>query len=433
MSAPSPDNPPTMPTMVSRLPKFGLRTKSVSPLNSTQPATANGSTRLTNGFYHHPGPAGLSGIYAAPPATAKQNGFLRVPISFSMKWKKENEAVEDATDNGVREQKGRKNTHQYYSQEPQGALVVSQCDNKKLTVTSARKGRGFGSPVTSLSSLSQQYSPKALPVSKGGFPGSKASQPASGPASRNKQATVGSSGSKPWSGTNGSLRQPQSFTRLGASRPSSSPSSRSGSPLQKKPPASRCHSSETLGSAPSVQLTESDRLRSRSFTQVRRQASPTLTPPSSLPRRPAQHSYSINRRDVKDLAPSSAQVPPRGAVTKSSGTSRMPEGGDKGLKLQSSAPPARTAGAMPTLLPPSSLKKPLLPNFGSASKRSGISYKLSRPSVNKQSRPLRVTPNHVSSGYQEVNQGRVERRNSVEALSTTGHSPGLRLSPETSY
>lgn len=426
MSAPSPDDPPTMPTMVSRLPKFGSRTKSVSPLNSTQTATGNGSTRLTNGFYHHPGPAGLSGIYAAPPTTAKQNGFLRVPISFSMKWKKENEALDDATDDGEREQKGRKNTHQYYSQQPQGALVASQCDNKKPTVTSARKGRGFGSPVTSLSSLSQQYSPKALPVSKGGFSGSKASQPVSGPASRNKQATVGSSGSKPWSGTNGSLRQPQSFTRLGASRPGSSPSSRSGSPLQKKPPASRCHSSETLGSAPSVPLTESDRLRSRSFTQVQRQASPTLTPPSSLPRRPAQRSYSINRRDVKDLTP-------RGAVSKSSGTSRTPEGGDKGLKLQSSAPPARTAGAIPTLLPFSSLKKPLLPNFGSASKHSGISYKLSRPSVNKQSRPLRVTPNHVSSGYQEGNQGGVERRNSVEVLSTTEHSPGLRLSPETSY
>lgn len=433
MSAPSPDDPPTMPTMVSRLPKFGSRTKSVSPLNSTQTAAANGSTRLTNGFYHHPGPAGLSGIYAAPPTSAKQNGFLRVPISFSMKWKKENEAVEDAMDDGEREQKGRKNTHQYYSQQPQGALVASQCDNKKPTVTSARKGRGFGSTVTSLSSLSQQYNPKALPVSKGGSPGSKASLPASGPPSRNKQATVGSSGSKPWSGTNGSLRQPQSFTRLGASRPGSSPSSRSGSPLQKKPPASRCHSSETLGSAPSVQLTESDRLRSRSFTQVRRQASPTLTPPSCLPRRPAQRSYSINRRDVKDMKPSSAQVPPRGAVTKCAGTSRTPEGGDKGLKLQSSAPPARTAGAIPTLLPPSSLKKPLLPNFGSASKHSGISYKLSRPSVNKQSRPLRVTPNHVSSGYQEVNQGRAERRNSVEMLSTTEHSPGLRLSPETSY
>lgn len=426
MSAPSPNNPPTMPTMVSRLPKFGSRTKSVSPLNSTQTASANGSTRLTNGFYHHPGPAGLSGMYATPPTAAKQNGFLRVPISFSLKWKKENEAVEDAADDEEREQKGRKNTHQYYSQQPQGALVASQCD-KKPTVTSARKGRGFGSSVTSLSSLSQQSSPKALRVSKGGFPGSKASQPTSGPASRNKQATVGSSGSKPWSGTNGSLRQPQSFTRLGASRPGSSPSSRSGSPLQKKPPASRCHSSETLGSAPSVQLTESDRLRSRSFTQVRRQASPTVTPPSSLPRRPAQRSYSINRKDVKDLTPSSAQVPPRGAVTKSSGTSRTPEGGDKGLRLQSSAPPARTAGAIPALLPPSSLKKPLLPNLGSASKHSGISYKLSRPSVNKLSRPLRVTPNHVASGYQEV-----ERRNSVETLSTTERSPGVRLSAESS-
>ncbi|KAF3853095.1 hypothetical protein F7725_013783 [Dissostichus mawsoni] len=73
----------TMPTMVSRLPKFGSKPKS-----STLSTASSTNTRLTNGFYHHPGPAGVNGSssYTAP-TPVKQNGFIRVPT----KWRKENE------------------------------------------------------------------------------------------------------------------------------------------------------------------------------------------------------------------------------------------------------------------------------------------------------------------------------------------------------
>lgn len=440
MSAPSVDDPPTMPTMVSRLPKFGLRTKSVTPSNGTQmglTATANTctstSTRLTNGFYHHPGPAGVNATYTAPPTSVKQNGFIRVPISFSMKWRKDNETVEEGAADGGRELKRGKNVgqnrsannvHQYYSQRQQGSPVASERDAKKPTMTSAGKGRGFGHPVTS------SWSPS--PHSKSGSYGSKPSQTAYGLTNGTKQALNGLPGSKPWSGTNGSLRQPQSFARLGGSRPGSGPGSRSGSPLQKKLPASRSQSSDNIGSAPSVQLTENDRFRSRSLTQVRQQASPTLTPSSSLSRNPTvTRSYSFNRpvgRGLKELTASSTQVSPRGNLTRSPVTNRICEAGGRGVKVQSSALPGRSGVGIPSLLPPSSLKKPLLPSLGPASKHSGISYKLSRPSLNKQSRPLRVTPANVSESDPGVNQGLTAGRNSVETPSTTENSPGLRFS-----
>ncbi|XP_045924495.1 serine-rich coiled-coil domain-containing protein 2-like isoform X1 [Micropterus dolomieu] len=447
MSAPPLDDPPAMPTMVSRLPKFGSRPKSAAPSSGAQTdpaatassgtftsAAATSSTRLTNGFYHHPGPAGGNGSLTAPPASVKQNGFIRVPTAFSMKWRKENGTVEDGGSDGEREWRRGKggnvgqnrsgsNVHQYYSQ--QGSPVVSQRDAKKPTTSSAGKGRGFGLPVTSSSSPSPQSSPRTLPVSKSGSYGSKPSQTAFGLISSTKQTLNGLSGSKPRSGTNGFLRQPHSFARCGGSRPGSGPGSRSGSPLEKKPPAGRSLSSDSLGSGPSVQLTDRDRFRSRSLTQVRQQPSPPLTPSSvsssSLSLNPTG-SYSTNRsagRGLKELtAPSSAQAPPRGSSAKSPVTSQTPEGG-----VKSSAAPGRSGLRVPSLLPPSALKKPLLPAVGPASKPSGISYKLSRPSLIKQSRPVRVTPANDPGGDPEVNLALTARRHSVETPSTTDNSP----------
>ncbi len=460
MSAPPLDDPPTMPTMVSRLPKFGSRPKSATLSNGSQTgpvapmstgtftSTAATSTRLTNGFYHHPGPAGVNGSLTAPPTSVKQNGFIRVPTSFSTKWRKENEMMDDGAADGERELRRGKggnagqnrsgnNVQQYYSQRQQGSPVVSQRDAKKPTTSSAGKGRGFGHPVTSSSSPSPQSSPRTLPVSKSGSHGSKPSQTAFGLLNGTKQTLNGLSGSKPRSGTNGSLRQLHSFARSGGSRPGSGPGSRSGSPLQKKPPASRSHSSDSLVSAPSVQLTESDRFRSRSLTQVRRQPSPILIPSSisssSLPRSPTvSRSYSTNRaagRGLKELTASTTRAPTRGSLAKTPITSQTPEGGGRGggVKVQTSAVPARSGVSIPSLLPPSALKKPLLPSHGSASKPSGISYKLSRPSLIKQSRPLRVTSANEAGGDPEVNRGLTARRNSVETPSTTENSPGMRF------
>lgn len=362
-----------------------------------------------------------------------------------MKWRKENETLEDVEVDGEGEWRGGKggtvgqnrsgnNGHQYYSPRPQGSPVVSQRDAKKPTITSAGKGRGLVHPVTSSSSSSSlpQSSPRTLPASKSGSHGSKPSPTAFGLIDGTKQSLNGLSGSRPRSGTSGSLRQPQSFARSGSSKPSSGPGSRSGSPLQKKPPASRSHSSDSLGSAPSVQLTESDRFRSRSLTQVRRQPSPSLTPSSissySLNRSPtATRSYSINRaagRGLKELTASSAQAPPRGSSAKSPVTSQTPEGGGAGFKVQSSSLPGKSGVSCPSLLPPSALKKPLLPSHGPASKPSGISYKLSRPSLIKQSRPLRVTSANEPERDLKVNQGPTAWRNSVETPSTTENSPG---------
>nr|XP_046232761.1 serine-rich coiled-coil domain-containing protein 2-like isoform X2 [Scatophagus argus] len=427
------DDPPTMPTMVSRLPKFGLRTKSATLSNSTQTgpaATANtctsNSTRLTNGFYHHPGPAEVNETLTAPPASVKQNGFIRVPISFSVKLRKENEAVEDGGTNNEMEQKRGKggnvgqnrsgtNVPQSHSHRQQGSPVVSQRDGKKPT--SAGKGRGFGHPVTS--APSPQSSPRVLPASKNASHGSKPSQTAFGLVSGTKQTLNCLSGSKRWSGTHGSLRQPHSFVHSGSSRPASGPGSRSGSPLQKKPQASRSHSSDSLGSATSIRLTENDRFRSRSLIQVQRQPSPTLTRNPSITR-----SYSINRpagRGLKELTTSSTQALPRGNLTKSLVTSQSQEGPGRGggIKVQSSAAPGRSGVGIPSLLPLSALKKPLLPSLGPSSKPTGISYKLSRPSFNKQPRPLRVTPPRASEGDPEVTHGLTAWRSPVETPSAT--------------
>lgn len=407
MSDPSPDGPPTMPTMVSRLPKFGFRTKPSPPVDGAHAPTANGtSARLDNGFYHQPGPPTLGGSYSPLSPTTnnnKQNGLTKEPISLSMKWKAGGETLESQ-----RERSGAKQVHQ----QPQGVPAATAFESRKLAAMSAGKGRGFGFPPTSLPSPPTQSDRRALPVAKAGSPGSKSGQSAStGTLANGRKAAP--TGIKPLSGSSGSLRRPKSFTRLSGpgSGPGSSPGSRSGSPLPRKPPASRCHSSEALGSTAAGLSAESDRLRSQSFTQGRRQASPTPTstptPPSSL-RRPAHRSYFFNRREVKDAAP-------RETPAKMAGSGRLADTGGKGLKPKSSAPSARTAGANTAPSPLSSLKKPLLPNVGSGSKHSGISYKLSRPSLNKQSRPLRAT----STNEQRSDQGRPEHRITIT------QSPGL--------
>ncbi|XP_035853175.1 serine-rich coiled-coil domain-containing protein 2-like [Sander lucioperca] len=384
MSAPALEDRPAMPTMVSRLPKFGSRPKSSTlsngaPMGQTA-AVQSAGTRLTNGFYHHPGPVGGNAT-TAPPAAVKHNGFIRAPTAISVKWRKENETVE--VEEGGEREKG-KGKGGSYSQRQPGSPV------KKTAALPAGKGRGFGFSVTTSSS-------RTLPVSKSG------SQSAFGLNSGTKPTLNGTfSGSKLRSG---SLRQPQSF----GPGPGPGPGSRSGSPLQKKkPPASRSQSSDSLSSAGPVPLTESDRFRSRSLTQVRRQPSPTLTPSSP--------SSSISRIRAAGRGAPFAHAPPKSSLAKP-----VPETG--GVKVKSSASVGRSGISVPSLLPPSALKKPLLPSLGPAYKPSGISYKLSRPSLIKQPRPLRVTATNETAGEQEVSQGQAARRNSVETPSTTENSP----------
>ncbi|TKS89322.1 Serine-rich coiled-coil domain-containing protein 2 [Collichthys lucidus] len=372
MSAPPLHDPPTMPTMVSRLPKFSSRPKPPASLRRLRLPYQQQHHLPDQRFYHHPGPVGFNGSLTSSPASAKQNGFIRVPASFSMKWRKENE-VEDGADGDGRRGKGgnvgqnRPSPNQYYSQRQQPG------DARKPAPPSGGRGRGFGLPVTSLPS--PHLSPRSLPVSK---TGSRPGHAMFGLTSGTKPAQNGLCGSKRRSGASGALKQPQT-ARSAGSRPGSGPGSRSGSPLQNKQQAGRSHSSDSLGSAPPVQLTESDRFRSRSLTQVRRQPSPTLTPSStfasttSLSHNPVvTRSYSINRAAGR-------AAPPRASV------------GGGGVK-------GRAGFSIPSLLLPSALKKPLLPSLGPASKPSGISYKLSRPSLNKQPRPPASDPSQPDGG-----------------------------------
>ncbi|KAM4714950.1 uncharacterized protein FYW61_017933 [Anableps anableps] len=412
MSDPPLVDPPTMPTMVSRLPKFGTH-----PRSQTAPAAAStggaaaaaGRTRLTNGFYHHPGPAGVS----VPPSSAKQNGFIRVPCSFSTKWRKENAADGDETMDEEAECKrgkggnvvqNRSNCQLYFYQRQQGP-VLSQHDARKQTTSSSTKGRGQLTSYSSSSSSSPspQSSPRVLPVSKNGSRSSKLNPNSSVLSNGTKQSQNTSPGSKSGTKANSSLRPPQSFTRLAGVRPGSGPGSRSGSPLLKKPPASRSHSSDNLGCAASARLTEKDRFRSRSLTQVR-QASPTLTRTTASPN--MSRSYSTNRAAQRVPPASSSQTPPRGSLLKSP-VSRDASG--------------QVAVGAPSQLPQSAIKKPLLPS--PTSRSSGISYKMSRPLLVKQSRPLRAKGTDVCRGEQEVNSGPMRRQNSVETPSSTENSP----------
>uniref|UniRef100_A0A667XF93 Uncharacterized protein n=1 Tax=Myripristis murdjan TaxID=586833 RepID=A0A667XF93_9TELE len=477
MSAPALSDPPAMPTMVSRLPKFGSRPKSAVPTGDagTGPTAAvNSATRLTNGFYHHPGPAAtadVKGGVGAPSSSVRQNGFIRMPSSFAMKWRKGNGGAGEGGADGERECPGRKggNTgqsragtqpHQYYlprqQASPQRSPLAAQREAKKPAVSSAGKGRGLGQAVTSSPSASPQSSPRTLPVSKTGGYGTKPNQ-----TNGAKQNLNGLAGSRPRLGTGSSLRVPLGPSRsggLGESRPGSGPGSRSGSPFS-NPPASRSHSSDSLGSGHSSSLTEGDRLRSRSLTQVRRLPSPTLTPPttssSSLPRSSALNptstyssaatrSYSSNRaaeRGFKEPSPSSApsKAPPaKSPLTRQGGVGGGGGGGGGGgfgfggVKVQSSAALGRSAAGDPSHLPPSALKKPLLPGLGASPKPSGISYKLSRPSLIKQPRPLRVTPVTTSGSRPDVTQALTGGRNSVETPSTAENSPDITPeAPET--
>lgn len=380
MSVSSLEAPPTMPTMVSRLPKFGFQSKSVSSSSGTHtgpaPSADTTSTRLTNGFYHHPGPVGVNSSAAGPSPSAKPNGFLRVPVSFAVNCDQEPGGDEKS------EVKRGNVCPNRFSNNRQAHPVPSQQSAR----TTAGKGRVLTHPATSSSSRSPQSVPKTLPVSKGS---SRLGQMAPNLTNGTKQAPNGPPASKPWTGRGGSLRRPQSFPHPGAS----------GSLFQKKQ-ASRSHSSDDLGSAPSTQLTQSDRVRSQSLNQVRRQASPSLSPsPSSSSPVASTRSflYSTTRSRLK---PASSQGSARGIPTTSGHTA---EGGRSGIGL-------------PSLLPPSSLKKPLLPAVVPSSKSSGVSYKLSRPSLNKPLRPLRATPARPSKGEQEVTQTR-----SVETAATTGN------------
>ncbi|XP_036072899.1 serine-rich coiled-coil domain-containing protein 2 isoform X3 [Oryzias melastigma] len=374
--------PPTMPTMVSRLPKFGSRPK----LDTTPASLSNSSTQLTNGFYHHPGPAVVnSTTTAVSPSTAKLNGFIRMPSSFSTKWRKGEENVKDK---GVGGETGWGRGKGGHAVQRCGSVQGSQVTLQNNTKNSASSGKGQGQTVTRSSQLPQ--SSIRPPASKTGYWNFKSNP--SRLTKGTKQALNSTPGSKPQTDAHSSLRRPRSFVSAVSS------GHLSGSNLQKKPAASRSRSTESLGYVPFLRLSEENRFQSRSLTQVRQQPSPTHTlssaSSSSLPRSPSvTRSYSTNRPAHRGTLSSSEQAPPRGSPLKS------------------------PAGS------PTGLKKTLLPKFNPAPKHNGLSYKLSRPSLLKQPRSLRGTPTGELRGSQELKQGPNRQRSAVGMSSTSDNSP----------
>ncbi|XP_053709930.1 serine-rich coiled-coil domain-containing protein 2-like isoform X2 [Synchiropus splendidus] len=330
--------PAAMPTMVSRLPKFGFRPKQPSSSICNGPIATSSPPK--NGFYHHPGPAEGDGDNTTHTVSIKQNGFLRVPTSLSLKWKKER-PNDEVTGHVVARHNQNRNNAQQEVRPPQKSLLVPQ--------RRVEKPRG-----------------KSVAPTQPGRPSARSPLP----------------GTRTHPGfTNKSNGLKSSSTQINESKQNSSGSygikAQGGSllrPLQTKTPASRSQSSDNLRHALPPHLTESDRHRSLSLTQVRPQPSP---PSSTVPigqkgfQGPAaQHHYTTQKgREVKVPAKS-------------------------GLR------------------PPNTLKKALLPTLVSAPKTNGISYKLSRPSLNKP-RPLRAT----SHGDQEVNKSQTL---STEASTETG-------------
>lgn len=340
--------PPAMPTMVSRLPRFGSHPKSATTPDGAQTNSISSSearTRFTNRFYHHPGTAGGHSRSTGPLSS------VSMPTSFSGKWKKEKGMMEDGGSEELSRGNGGNNIYQNFYQRHQGSAVVPQRDAKKPTSSTGRAIHPSQPPPVSPS----QSKPRT----------SSASRPSELP-SRTNRTLNGPSGPKPQSRSNGSVRRPNSFVH-----PGSVSGSGSWSPLQNKPPASRSRSNDSLSTTSSTQLSDTD--RSRSLTQVRQHPSHPrwVTQPSPTNRGSGGR--------AKESSASSVQAPPRGSLLKSPVRSRASEGGGGG-----SSSPASVS------IP--SLKKPLVASLGPASKPSGISYKLSRPSLFKQSHPVQEPP-----------------------------------------
>ncbi|XP_030196277.1 serine-rich coiled-coil domain-containing protein 2 isoform X2 [Gadus morhua] len=445
--------PPAMPTMVSRLPKFGFRPSSSGVPQASNPqsvptATASGGTPmggvdlsapLTNGSNHQP-PNTVS--TAVTGGLVKNNGLLGMPAPLSISWTKRGKVgVNRAGVPGRKigavaqsdvvtpcqqlqlppaQQQPSPSTTQRWLKKPNPPVTTAP-------TTVASKVRVFGLGAASASS--PPLGPKLLPAVKGGAGGTRPGQKAVPGLTNGTRPNLNGPAQR-----FGALRQRASSSGSGGPG-GSRPSSRSGSPLLSKQPAGRSQSSDSLrtgglgGGGPSVRLlSEKDRLRSRSLNQVQRQ--PWSTLPAALSAAPASsritRSYSLNRaaergsKEPPPTAPSSRLLLlPKAPGGRSPLAKHAPWGDADGVV---------GLGGAKGLLPVSHLKKPLLPSTHLSYNALGAHR--SRPSLIRQPRPLRVTPAPGAQHHsQEVEvQGAEARRNSLESPSvtpsTTENSPG---------
>ncbi|XP_014013797.1 serine-rich coiled-coil domain-containing protein 2 isoform X1 [Salmo salar] len=368
------DPVPNLPTMVSRLPKFGSRPTAVA-------ATAP----LSNGTRHHPSSSTTG--KGLPTATTRQNGTIRMPSSFSLKWKKGKGGapVERGGDSWEEDRTGAG----HHPRQPQHLPMVVREIKKPSSMPATVKVQGCASTF-----------PRTI-RSRTGSRGAIPKQALSGQSLGNGKAGLnGQAGGVGRSGT-GSLRRGQSR---------GSPHSNLTSSLSQ--------SSDSLETA-----TEENMVRSQSLTHVKRIPSPTEPP--------IIRSYSFNR--ASELT---KELPRPLAKVKTSPLARptpvLSSGGrGKGLHLSKGGPrpvPGKAGvGTTSCILPPITLRKSLLPSSASSTtKPSALSYRLTRPSLIKQPHPVLAATSQKVHGNRKESEG---RRNSVEMPRVTPDLTSITDSP----
>nr|XP_029540496.1 serine-rich coiled-coil domain-containing protein 2-like isoform X3 [Oncorhynchus nerka] len=366
------DPVPNVPTMVSRLPKFGSR-----------PAAVAATAPLTNGTRHQP--VSSTTGKGLPTATTRQNGTMRMPPPSSLKGKG-GEAVERGVDSG--EEGGTGAGHHLRQPQPSPAAVREI--KKPSAMPATAKVRGCASVVSS-------NSPRTIP-SKTGPHGAIPKQALSGQSLCNGKAGLGvqTGGDGRFGSGNGSLRRGQSC---------GSPHSNLTSSL------SHSQSSDSLETA-----SEENMVRSRSLTHVKRIPSPTQPP--------IIRSYSFNR--ASELAKELPRPLAKSRLVKTSPLTRptpvlSSAGRGNGLHLSKGghglAAGRAVVGTASCILPPTTLRNSLLPSSASCNTRpSALRYRFTRPSLIKQPRPILATSTEKVQGNTEESEG---RKNSVETPPVT--------------
>ncbi|XP_010893950.2 serine-rich coiled-coil domain-containing protein 2 isoform X2 [Esox lucius] len=365
------DPVPNVPTMVSRLPKFGSR--------SALPTAVAGTAPLTNGTHYL-----ASGTMGKGISTARQNGSVRMPASSSssLKWKKEKGDPEEKGGSG---EEGVIEAGHHPRQLQRLPAVVPEI--RKPVVVKVR-GSASSKTVSRAAAPKQASSGQGLCNGKAGI-------------SRQTAGGGGGGGRPRASSARHSLVSPVGTLTSSFSFSQSSGSLESGS--------------------------EENMVRSQSLTHVKRIPSPSEPP--------IIRSYSFNRASelAKELPKPMAKSQPVKASLLARPSPVLSGGGrGSGLHLNKGvlglAPVKAGVGTASGVLPPAALRKSLLPGPASnTTKPSALGYKLSRPSLIKQPRPVLPAPAEQVQGDGEESKG---RRNSVETPpvtpdpSSTTDSPG---------
>ncbi|KAJ7987618.1 hypothetical protein DPEC_G00328340 [Dallia pectoralis] len=336
------DPVPNVPTMVSRLPKFGSR--------HAVPTAVVGTAPLTNGTMGKRSPA----------ANTRQNGTVRTATSSPLKWKKEKGDPQKKGGSGA---DGGIEAGHHPRQLQQSPAVMQEV--RKPVVVKVRGSASAPSANDPRTTSSKTGPCVAVPI-----------QAFSGQNLCNGKAAISSQiggGGRP---RTGSVKHGQSLASPGDNLTSS------------------LSFSQSSGSLESV--SEENLVRSQSLTYVKRIPSPSQPP--------IIRSYSFNR--ASELGRSEVRPSP------------VLSGGGKGrgvllIKGGPGLTPGRAGvGATSGVLPPTALRKSLLPSPATNStKPSALSYRLSRPSLIKQPRPVLTTAAEEVQGDGEESP---RRENSVE-------------------